>query len=169
MSFSYSGNPGDSALDEIRFYVSDTDPEDVILQDEEILFLISAFGPIHNDNLFTASVVADFIAGKYAREVSISADGVNIAMSEVQQKYIELSNHLREQFKLRTAFEGNPDVGGIMYGETLDLGIKPLVWSVGMNDNYRAGQQDFGGTRIPAAGWNPLLGLGDGGLVTDTP
>lgn len=171
MSFSYSGNPSDSDLDEVRFYVADTDSNDPILSDEEVLFLITTYKPIHGDNLFVASVVADFIAGKYAREVSVSADGVSIQMSELQSKYEQLSNHLREQFKLKTSFEGNPDVGGIMYGETLDYGIKPLVWAVGMQDNYRAGQQDFGGKRLAAGGWwNPLLDTpNEGGLVTETP
>lgn len=49
MSFSYSGNPAASKLDECRFLLSDTDENNPILQDEEINFIISNVGD--NDNL----------------------------------------------------------------------------------------------------------------------
>ena len=40
MSWSYSGNPQDSKLDECRFIIGDTDESAPIMQDEEILYLI---------------------------------------------------------------------------------------------------------------------------------
>lgn len=43
MAFSYSGNPSDSALDEARFLLGDTDAEAPIMQDEEIQYLINAY------------------------------------------------------------------------------------------------------------------------------
>lgn len=167
MSFSYSGNPSESALDEIRFLVGDTDPEDVMLQDEEIAYAITAWDPIHKSNIFTASVAASMISAKFAREVSVSADGVSIQMSELQQKYTTLSSELREQYKLLAGASGAPDVGGILWSDTPDLTIQPLVWAKGMNDNLRAGRQDYGGT-LTSADLNGLLG-GQSGLVTETP
>ena len=44
MSFSYSGNPSASPLDECRFLISDTDKARPIFQDEEINFIIAQSG-----------------------------------------------------------------------------------------------------------------------------
>ena len=44
MSFSYSGDPGASTLDEARFLIGDTDANAPIMQDEEILYIINTYG-----------------------------------------------------------------------------------------------------------------------------
>lgn len=44
MSFSYSGNPADSTLDECRFILGDTDSANPILQDEEIEYILANAG-----------------------------------------------------------------------------------------------------------------------------
>lgn len=44
MSWSYSGNPSDSALDECRFLIGDTNESEPIMQDEEIQYIISNAG-----------------------------------------------------------------------------------------------------------------------------
>ena len=54
MTFTYSGNPGDSALDEVRFLIQDTDTNDQLLSDEEINYLLNAY----NDDAFGAAVAA---------------------------------------------------------------------------------------------------------------
>jgi len=167
MSFSYSGTPSDSDLDEVRFYLGDTNPEDVLLQDEEVQFVINKWNQIHNSNLFNAAVCADMIAGHFAREVTISADGVSIQMSELQQKFQTLGEELRDQHKLYAASGVMPDVGGIMFGEVYDSSIAPLVWSKQMHDNKRAGRQDYGGEMMSY----DLLGVlgGNSGLDTEAP
>ena len=43
MSFSYSGNPKDSPLDEARFLIGDTDAGKPIMQDEEIQYIIDTY------------------------------------------------------------------------------------------------------------------------------
>ena len=48
MSFSYSGNPSKSALDEARFLLGDTNKEAPIMQDEEIQYIIDAYPPGSN-------------------------------------------------------------------------------------------------------------------------
>ena len=55
MSFSYSGNPADSQLDECRFILGDTDEAHPIMQDEEIEYMIDTYGANTNTlryNLF---------------------------------------------------------------------------------------------------------------------
>jgi hypothetical protein len=43
MSWTYSGDPKDSALDECRFIIGDTDINEPIMQDEEIQYLIDTY------------------------------------------------------------------------------------------------------------------------------
>ena len=44
MSFSYSGDPSASTLDEARFLIGDTNESAPIMQDEEILYIIDTYG-----------------------------------------------------------------------------------------------------------------------------
>lgn len=44
MSFSYSGDPSNSVLDECRFLIGDTDENSMIMQDEEINYIIEKAG-----------------------------------------------------------------------------------------------------------------------------
>jgi hypothetical protein len=43
MTWSYSGNPGASSLDEIRFLIGDTDTSSQLLSNEEITYLLNAY------------------------------------------------------------------------------------------------------------------------------
>lgn len=55
MSFSYSGDPSTSPLDECRFILGDTNADTPILQDEEIAYLIDTYGSnvnVRNYQLF---------------------------------------------------------------------------------------------------------------------
>jgi hypothetical protein len=44
MTWTYTGNPGDSALDEVRFLIQDTNTNDRLLTNEEINYLIDSYG-----------------------------------------------------------------------------------------------------------------------------
>lgn len=48
MTWSYSGSPGDSTLDEIRFLIQDTDTDDQLLSNEEITYLADAYGDAYS-------------------------------------------------------------------------------------------------------------------------
>lgn len=55
MSWSYSGNPSSSTLDQCRFMIQDTVAQEPIMQDEEIQYLIDTYGDNENElyyNLF---------------------------------------------------------------------------------------------------------------------
>ena len=95
--------------------------------------------------MYCASVAADVLANRFAREVSTSADGVTVALSELQERFQNLATNLREQWKTLLSVMGSADFAGIMLDvETIDSSIKPLVFGVGFMDNYEAGQQDYG-------------------------
>jgi hypothetical protein len=142
MSWSYSKDPADSDLDAVRFYVQDTDTEDQLLSDEEIEFLITQWNPTYGSLIMVASMAAEALAAKFAREVSYSADGVSVGVNELQQKYDALASSLRDQYK-QQVLGGGPDVGGIMYSDQPDQSIRPTIWSIGMHDNVRAGSQSY--------------------------
>lgn len=44
MTWTYSGNPGASLLDEVRFLIQDTNTDDQLLSNEEIEYLLDAYG-----------------------------------------------------------------------------------------------------------------------------
>lgn len=143
MSWSYSGDPSDSNLDAVRFYVQDTDANDQLISDEEIEFLVAQWNPIYGSNLWTASMVAEAISAKFAREVSYSADGVSIGVNDLQGKYDQLALSLRDQYK-QFDIGSDAEYASVMYSDDHDYMIKPTIWAIGMNDNVQAGQQEFG-------------------------
>lgn len=144
MTFSYSGDPADSDLDAVRFYVQDTVSTDQLISDEEIEFLLLQWTPVYGSNIMVASMVAEAIAAKFAREVAYSADGVSVGVEALQQKFEQLALSLRDQYKQYDIGAG-PVVEGVLYADQLDPTLRPTIFAIGMNDNRRAGQQEYGG------------------------
>lgn len=52
MSFSYSGNPSESALAAARFLIGDTDSSNPIMQDEEIQYILDTYGEDTNTSKY---------------------------------------------------------------------------------------------------------------------
>ena len=146
--FSYSGDPEFSSKDKVRFYLQDTDPDDPLLSDQEINHLLTKWMPVWDSEVYIAAIGAEVISGRFAREVSVSADGVNIGVQELQQKYNELALSLRDMYKNEN-IAGGPDAGGMLWDDQFDPSLSPLSFWKGMHDNVRAGQQDFGGGLVP--------------------
>lgn len=48
MTWSYSGNPGSSTRDEVRFLIQDTDTNDQLLTNEELDYLVTAYGEAYS-------------------------------------------------------------------------------------------------------------------------
>ena len=141
MTWSYSGDPASSDRDAIRFYIGDTDTTLQLLQDEDIDFLLLKWMPVYNSDLLTAAAAAEIVANHFAREVSVSADGVSVGSNELQQKYNDLAMNLRDMYKIEQI--GTPILPGI-WDLTWDPSIKALRFGVGFTDNYLAGRQDYG-------------------------
>lgn len=143
MSASYSGNPSTSPTDAIRFWLQDTDvPDNALLQDEEIQYFTTLLAPLNGaDPQIVASYCATVIAGRYAGEVSITADGVTYSGDQLQQKYTTLASTLLSQYNQLRALSGAPYVGGIERGDWPDPSLRPKNFELGMDDNFRAGRQ----------------------------
>jgi hypothetical protein len=77
VTFTYGGDPAASPLEEIRFLVGDTDSTRPLLSDEEIDYVIAKWDPLYGSTTLNAAVCCEVIAGHYAREISVSADGVS--------------------------------------------------------------------------------------------
>lgn len=143
MSWSYSGDPASSDKDTVRFYIQDTDPAMQMLQDEEISYLLSQWTTVSGSALFTSAVACEVIAGRFAREVDVSADGVSVSAGQLQQRYNDLATSLRDQYKAQYANNG-PDISSVMLDLSQDNTIKPLNFGIGFMDNYLAGQENYG-------------------------
>jgi hypothetical protein len=143
MTFTYSGDPTSSATDEIRFMISDTDSTRPLLTDEEIAYIHAKWDALYGSTTLEAAVCCEIIAGKFAREVSVSADGVSVGLSELQGKYDALASSLRDQYKSEQAM-AEPSFSGALFDLTWDDTIKPLMFGKGFMDNYLAGQQNYG-------------------------
>ena len=143
MSWTYSGDPSASEKDQVRFYVGDVDSTFPLLTDEEIGFLLTQWDEAYNGPLYVAAVAAEVISGRFAREVSVSADGVSAQIGELQQRYDTLANSLRDQYKALYGFF-DPVTAANILNDTFDPSIKPLIFAIGFNDNYQAGRQNYG-------------------------
>jgi len=91
MVWSYSGDPGSSDKDSVRFYVGDTIKADPQVNDEEIEFLLTEEG---GNALRAASRTAGMIAAKYARQVDKSVGGLSLSAGRRQEKYERLAQSL---------------------------------------------------------------------------
>ena len=93
ISWSYSGDPAASNLDEVRWWIGDTDTDDQQMQDAEINFAIGAT----SDNKRAAARCARGLQAKYSREVNIrtGAGGEFRAdLSSLAKAYGELADFL---------------------------------------------------------------------------
>lgn len=142
MGWSYSGDPASSTRDAVRFLIQDTDAERPLLSNEDIDYVMATWMPKYASVFLSAAQCCEVIAGSFAREVSVSADGVNVAVSELQDKYNALAESLRDQWKLEQA--GLPIVTGVLFDTGVDPTIKPLRFGVGFMDNFRVGREDYG-------------------------
>lgn len=107
MSWSYSFNPDNSAKDQVRFFIGDTNESDKLLHDEEILYLLK----LYNNFPLNASLRAcEMIIAKFSRMADQSVGSVSMSYSQKSKAYRDLMNDLR----LRIGIEGaRPYAGGI--------------------------------------------------------
>ena len=105
MSWTYSGDPSQSTLDEVRFLIGDTCPCDQLLQDEEIKYLIAS----EVDIVSAAVKGAETIAAKFSRLSDESVGQVSVRYSQKSEQYWKLSLKLKSDAALSCI----PYCGGI--------------------------------------------------------
>lgn len=160
LTYTYSGNPADNDLDEVRFLLGDTDvsnpPTSCLFADGEIDYAIAKWGPIYASNLFTASVLAMTAAAQYAQNASYSADGVSVSLGPVGDQLRALAASLRLQWQQSTQAGVLPSGGGATVWDVPDPDVRTFMFGIGMDDDPAAEPQDFGGINYDAAStqWN---------------
>lgn len=125
MSFSYSGNPSDSRLDECRFLIGDTDEKNPLFSDEEINFIISKAGS--NDNLLKYTLFTQ-AATVYAKAIKRSLG----PQSEDPTSRLSFFNKQAETYKNKLS------VGGV----SAQRYAHPKVFHRGMQNNPPYGRGD---------------------------
>lgn len=99
MTWTYSGNPGNSDLDQVRFIIGDTDERDPQLTDEEIQFLLS-----EGTSPLRASIAAcSALIAKYTRQVNYYLGPERSFASQRAQQYRALRADLQRKLSLKNA------------------------------------------------------------------
>lgn len=83
MTWTYSGNPGSSTLDEVRFLIGDTDTDDQLLSNEELNWIIA-----REPTAYEAAISAvNRLISQAAREaqMSRSVGGLSISRNNGQK------------------------------------------------------------------------------------
>jgi hypothetical protein len=154
-SWTYTGNPAASTRDAVRFYLQDTDPADPQMSDYELDFLIDEWFEHTGSPIHVASIAAETLVARYAREVTVSADAVVVAVEQLMDRYAALSERLKALYASKEI--SGPEAGAVDANETPDPSIKPLSFGKGMHDNRWAGRQDYAGDDVPEIS-SPLYG-----------
>jgi len=113
VTWSYSGDPGNSPTDAVRYLVGDTAAKDPLVSNEEIAYQLAENG---QDVHWAAADVAEGLAARYAREVSASSDGQTFSGDQLSTHYYELAEALRKRRRRHRRGAG-PYVGGISWRE----------------------------------------------------
>jgi hypothetical protein len=91
VSWSYSGSPGSSLKDAVRFYIGDTNSAKPLFSDEEILFLLVEFS---DDPLSAAAAAAEALAASFSRTTTKSIGSLSLSQGEMTRNYSELAEAL---------------------------------------------------------------------------
>ncbi len=118
MSWSYTGIPGDSLKDEVRFITGDTDENFPLMQDEEILYALTQS---EQDVLGASILMCRAIVAKFSKEVDYAIGPEKVSAGERHKYYASLLNQLVRKSAAATA---------IPLAE-----LRPSSFSVGMHDN----------------------------------
>lgn len=134
MTWTYSGDPGLSQKDEVRFLVGDTDPNEQLVTDEEIEYALSQEGSVRA----AAVVVCESIQASLAKRVDKAAGAVRVSLSQKAEHYAKLC----ERLKSRLALSAAAYAGGISRADKESNRsdtdrVKP-AFRRGMHDNHGA-------------------------------
>lgn len=93
MSWSYSGNPSASDLDAVRFEIGDTDIDEQLIQDEEILYALEQEGSV----MSAAARCCEILWRSFARQADRVIGPLKIYYSQRTEAFEKLSKHFRAQ------------------------------------------------------------------------
>lgn len=128
--WSYTGDPANRTIDEVRFLINDTNPDDPKIRDAEIEYLLSARG---SNTLYAAADAADQLSAQYAATAGLTKKVGDLELSRQagaqSTEYAKLAMRLRNRAAVLSG--GVLSAGG-------SSGTDP-IFSVGMMDSDPAG------------------------------
>lgn len=96
MAWTYGAMPSTDPTDEVHFLVGDTDPDDPLIQDEEIEMLLSLYPkPAGKPAYLAAAAGCDAIASKFGRKMQRSVGPISLSAQQQYEHYVELAQQLR--------------------------------------------------------------------------
>ena len=94
MSWSYSGDPSESALDAVRFTIADTKSEDAYVTDEEIAWALSQTG----QNISAASaIIARALSAQFSTLSDEEIGPLKFKYAERAKNYEKIATRLESQ------------------------------------------------------------------------
>jgi hypothetical protein len=113
MSWTYSEDPNTSPKDYVRFLIGDTDREEPLISDQEIIVFLNNY---NQGVIMSAIRCCETIAAKFSRRVNESVGQVKMDFSQAAKAYREMALDLRR----RGAIEDmKPYAGGISISDKL--------------------------------------------------
>lgn len=104
MAWTYSGNPGSSSLDLVRFLIQDTDSTDQLLSNEEITYLIGAYGDPYSAAIASVTSLIAKASRTQSESKSVADLSISIQSGARLQQWESLLKHLQaERFRLHPA------------------------------------------------------------------
>jgi hypothetical protein len=113
VTWTYSGNPGSTPKDAVRFLIGDTDKDDQLLQDGEVAWVLGMF---NNTPANAAIYCCDHIISKFSRMADESVGQVRISYSQKSKAYRELRKDL--VYRLATT-DMTPYAGGLSVSDEI--------------------------------------------------
>ena len=107
MTWSYSGNPGASPKDAVRFLIGDTDKCDPLLEDGEIVWVLAQY---NNAPPNAAIRCCEAIMSKFSRMADESMGSVSVSFSQKVTAYRQMLGDLRNRLATE---DMAPYAGGI--------------------------------------------------------
>ena len=122
MTNSYSGNPADSPVDAVRFWVSDRGPDVWQISNEEIQYVLTQYA----NPLLAASAIANEFAMKWALYCDKAVGDLRLAYSQRSKMYADLAKKLKQEGEQSgpTLFSGGTNLAE-MCANAQDSNINP--------------------------------------------
>jgi hypothetical protein len=115
VSWSYSFNPGSTPKDQVRFLIGDTDSTDPLLQDEEIVWVLSKY---NNSPINAAIRCCESVVGKFSRLANETVGQVRIEFKQKAEGYMKLLTMLKTRLATEDA---TPYAGGISISDKITV------------------------------------------------
>ena len=93
MAFTWGGDPANSNLEAIRWYINDTASSDVKFQDAEINYAYAQEKSV----LGASAILCEQLAAKYAGEANRSLGPMSVSLSNLSQQYEKKAAEYRKR------------------------------------------------------------------------